>query len=262
MQKASPPIESPSAVPEEGRSASADACPELGQLAHELRTPLSAIAVLAEIMRDERLGPLPDPRYRGYAADIHETASHGLAVIASWLDPSAGAGAAATLARTRLDVNSLVAGCASALEPLALEAGVRLSCRLSPATPEIAADPRSLKQVLLNLLTNAFASTPPGGSVTLTTGAPPGRVAIAVEDSGDGMTTDELARVRALSTQEAQVQAARPGGTGYGLPLVFTLTSANGGTVEIESAPRRGTRVVLDFPAMASLSEGDGAAPR
>lgn len=220
--------------------------PELAELAHELRTPLAAIAAAAELLRDARLGALGDP-YRGYAAGIHESAAHGLGVLSRWLDGPLTAPERQRLDRAPLDVNALVARCASALEPLALRAGVRLTCRVAPGVLQIAADARSLQQVLFNLVANAFAFTPPGGTVTITTaGAPAGAVSIEVADTGDGMTADELARVRALAGAPLS-PAARGGRNGYGLPLVFTLTSANGGTVEITSAPHQGTRVVLRF---------------
>lgn len=222
--------------------------PGLAELAHELRTPLAAIAATAEVLRDARLGPLGAP-YREYARSIHDSASHALAVLSSWVERPFTALGRQQLAPTPLDINSVVARCSSILEPWGVRAGVRLTSRLAPGLPQVAADARTLQQILFNLVANAFAFTPPGGTVTIKTEASVAGVSVEVADTGDGMTPEELTRIRALAETPRCPQ--RPvGRTGYGLPLVFALTAANRGSLNITSAPREGTRVVLSFPAL------------
>ena len=221
---------------------------DIARLAHELRTPLGAITVLAEIMRDERLGPLGSDRYRGYAADIFASAAHANSVLASFLDPVAGAGEPGSLAFVELDLAAVLAGTVSALEPLARRSGVLLRLSLDVPLPHLIADRRCIRQILDNLIANALKFTPPGREVTVAgrygIGGP---VVIEVADTGDGMTAAELARGRAGDAAPEPLRR-RSGGTGFGLPLVRALATASGATFGIDSTPGGGTRVTISFP--------------
>jgi signal transduction histidine kinase len=219
---------------------------EIGELAHELRTPLAAIAALAEVMRAETFGAIPE-RYREYIRGMHESAGHALGVLSDWVARTSD-DAGPQPARAALDVNALVAACMSVVAPLARRSGLQIACCMAPTLPAVIADARGLKQVLFNLLTNAFTFTPPRGEVTITTELSGSDVVIEVADTGDGMAEDELRRVRAFGCAPRVSEAGRSGRMGYGLPLVFQITQANGGTVEIASALRKGTRVRLTFP--------------
>ncbi|CAN0393009.1 unnamed protein product, partial [Phaeothamnion confervicola] len=209
---------------------------DISRLAHELRTPLGAIAVLAEIMRDERLGPLGSARYKGYAADIHQSALHANAVLAGWLEPSAGGrGQAGVLDFIELDLAELAGGTISALDPLAERAGVLLGLETSPNLPRVIADRRSVRQVLINLIANGMKFTPPGGQIEVRVNYDAGGpVTIEVRDSGDGMTPDELALARSRRPMPEALRR-RSGGSGIGLPLVRALASACGAVFEIDS---------------------------
>lgn len=222
---------------------------DLAKLAHELRTPLGAIAVLSEIMRDERLGPLGSRRYQGYAADIYESAAHANSVLSSVLDPGAAAhGAAGAMEFVELDLAELVAGTVSALEPLAGRSGVALRSNLAPDLPHLIADRRILRQMLNNLIANALKFTPPGREIVVAVGyAVGGPIELMVADTGDGMTASELACTRAEVAVPEPLRR-RSGGTGYGLPLVRALATASGATLDIDSALRAGTRVRITFP--------------
>ena len=230
-------------------SAPAAAPVDVRRLAHELRTPLSAIAAMSEIMRDERLGPLSGERYRSYAAGIHDSAGHAMSVLASFLEPgtSMRAGGVPTEFE-ELDVGAAVASAAEALRPLAERAGVELVLERPERLPHLIADRRSLRQILDNLVANALKATPPGGRIALrvcyVAGGP---VAVEVADTGDGMTAAQLARARAGATAPAPLRR-RSGGTGYGLPLVHALAAAGGGTIAVDSELRGGTRVTISFP--------------
>lgn len=232
-------------------AASADPAPQgpdLSRLVHELRTPLGAISILAEILRDERLGPLGNEKYRGYAADLHQSAAHANAVLQAFLDPSpAGAATGGPMEFAELAVEPIVAGAVSALMPLAERAGVSLSEKLG-ALPHVIADRRSIRQMLNNLIANSLKFTPPGGKIVVSVSySPGGPVVVEVADNGDGMSEAELARVRS-GGKPAEALRRRGGGSGIGIPLVRALATANGASLEIDSALGAGTKVRIAFP--------------
>jgi two-component system cell cycle sensor histidine kinase PleC len=221
---------------------------DVARLAHELRTPLSAISVLAEMMKDERLGPLGNPRYRGYAADIHESVAHANAVLAAFLESAAAQATGGPMAFAELDLAPIVRGIVSALEPVAAKGGVALSTAVGDGLPHVIADSRSVRQILNNLLANALRFTPPGGQVVVALSyVAAGGVTMSVTDTGDGMMPGELERLRAGQLGHLTARR-RSGRSGLGLPLVRALAAANGGVLSIESALGAGTRVVVAFP--------------
>ncbi len=225
----------------------------VAQLAHELKTPLSAIVAAAEIMRDERLGPIGDDRYRGYAGDIFESAMHALSVISVMLSSATLiAASAAPRTRVQLDLNETVERITSSVRALVEAAGLTIEHELSLGVPAIVADATSVRQMLLNLVTNAIRATPAGGRIVMTTahlGAGP--VTVSVSDNGSGMSALEIAAVlhpdsrNSDATNEVQTKAS--GGLGLGYGIVQELALANGATVSIESDPKIGTTVTITF---------------
>lgn len=220
---------------------------DIARLAHELRTPLAAIAALSEIMRDERLGPIADPRYRAYAADIHHSAQQALSVLTSYLETGVRLTEPAAMSFAELAPDMEAERSVSALQPVAARAGVALDMTSDPGLPRLIADRRSVRQILDNLIFNAIKFTPPGGRIVVSaTCARNGPLALTVIDTGDGISPDDLARLLARC---ASPEPARPhrGGGGMGLPLVKALAVANGGEMQISSAPGRGTAVTISF---------------
>jgi two-component system, cell cycle sensor histidine kinase PleC len=214
----------------------------VSRLAHELKTPLSAILAAAEIMRDARFGPLGDARYTGYASDIYDSAYHALSVINAMMDPGA-AGATPPGAMAELDLNALVASLASSVRALIESVGLTLTVSAQPGLPHVIADPVSVRQILLNLITNAMRATPAGGTVAIATGYTlAGPAWLAVSDTGTGMVPSEFAAV-----VSGNGGAPSNAGLGIGLPLVRALAAANGGRVTIDSTPGHGTRVEILF---------------
>lgn len=222
------------------------------RVAHELKTPIGAIAAAAEVMRDEQLGPMGSERYRGYAADIVENARHALEVIdrmmsAAVASPNARVDLVSGQRRQRREINAneLCRAVISAAAPLARRAGLALVAELEQGLPQVLADTTDLKQILLNLVTNAIKFTPPGGRVVIATAPRRDRgIAIRVSDTGQGMTRAEIAR--ALDDRGGPALARRPGGgLGLGLPLVLKLAQANEATLDIESTVGRGTTVCV-----------------
>ncbi len=215
---------------------------DLATLAHELRTPLATIRAMAEAVRDEKLGPA-SAKIIEYAGDIYASAEHALEVLDATL------GVAAPEPRIgRLDANHLLAECVSGVRSLAEKAGVRITAAPAAGLPQILADERTLKQILLNLLTNALKHTPAGGEIVASTAyRVDGPVRIEVRDTGRGMSEEDVAQIE--DETEADRQGAPPAGKagGLGLPLVRRLAAANGAEFGIDSKPGRGTRVFLTF---------------
>ncbi|HVX34646.1 MAG TPA: HAMP domain-containing sensor histidine kinase [Hyphomicrobium sp.] len=222
----------------------------LAKLAHELKTPLTAIAAAAEIMRDERLGAMGNARYLSYAADIHENATHALDVITSLLSESTKPGAA--LPRLiALDLNAVVERTVSSVQALAQSRNLTLGFKADKSRPHVVANPTSLRQILLNLLTNAIKFTPPGGDVHVETGyLADSRVFLAVRDTGCGISGGMAA---ATSSPGSSSEARQPwlSGSGIGLPLVQRLVREMSAEFEIESAPEKGTVARIAFGGFA-----------
>lgn len=226
------------------------AAQHLAKLAHELRTPLSAIVAAAEIMRDERFGPIGDPRYRDYASGIFDGAHHALGVINAMLGASSASGRNAdTIAFAQLDLNALAQQVSASVHALLDAAGLAIQLRLEPRLPHIVADPVTVRQMLLNLVTNAMRATPAGGSIIIATAYDlAGPVHLSVTDTGTGMSEPEIAR--ALDPDRQSDFEPRPsGGLGLGYPLIWRLASLNGAELAIASQPERGTIVTITFAA-------------
>jgi len=222
--------------------------PHISKLAHELRTPLSAIAAAAEIMRDERFGAIGNERYHGYTSDIHDNAQHALALINRLLSGDDAEKASGLLEPVDIDLNGVAESSVSALRPLAEEAGLKLECEFHGQLPKVRADLTTIKQVLFNLLSNAIKFTPHGGDVRVVTGLGFNRsVFIAVQDTGAGMTEQQIEAALKAPVPE-QPQRSKDGGHGIGLPLARNLAEANGARLEIDSALGEGTAVALVFP--------------
>lgn len=221
----------------------------LARLAHEIRTPLAAVAALAEIMRDEQLGPLANARYRGYAGDIHQSATHALALLEDALDVGADARAPSS-GSGPLDANRAIAGAVAAMDPFADRAGVMLVAELRPRLPPPAIDQRALTQVLFNLLTNAFNHTPRGGRITVSAEARGGDgwLALVVEDSGRGMSEADIQAALSRPVAAGRPGSSPSGSTGFGLPIVRDLVTAAGGTLAIDSEVGAGTRIRIALP--------------
>jgi len=223
----------------------------LAKLAHELKTPLTAIAAAAEIMRDERLGAMGNERYLSYAADIHESATHALDVISSLLSESGrpDGGASRLIA---LDLNALVERTVSSVQALAQSRGLTLAFDAEKSRPHVVANPTALRQILLNLLTNAIKFTPRGGDVRVVTGyQDDGRVFLVVRDTGCGMNERPQPAPGKIPDDLPQPFAR---GHGIGLPLVRRLVHDMGAEIDIDSVPHKGTAVMIAFGGFARWS--------
>lgn len=234
----------PASTPMPPRSDALPADPRaMSKLAHELKTPLSAIVAAAEIMRDEQLGPMGNPRYLGYAGDIHDSARHALDVINAMLTGTARE--ARTIAR--VDLNELVLASVSAMMPLARANAVTLDADCDDGRIEVSGDATGIRQILFNLLSNALKFTPAGGDVRVLTGyLDDGTPYLVVRDTGEGMSEAEIMRA---FYGEGRTNKRAGAGHGIGLPLVRNLAEMMGAAVDVDSAPMKGTAVLVSFPA-------------
>jgi signal transduction histidine kinase len=203
----------------------------LARLAHELRTPLAAIAGMAEIMRDARFGALGDARYAAYAASIADSARHLVGVVEAMLDKTAEARGDWPLSFVEIDLAALAAATVAGLQVLSTEAGLTILAEPAHPLPRVIADRRSVRQILTNLIGNALKFTPRGGQVRVTAARTgDGGLEIVVLDTGPGMGNSPAGQ-----------------GHGIGLQLSRALAAANGARLVIESPPEGGTRAALVF---------------
>jgi len=221
----------------------------LANMSHELRTPLNAIIGFAEVIKDEMFGPVGLPKYSDYAKDIHNSGRHLLDLINDILDLSKLEAGKMALHENEVALGATIDACLTLVRDRAEKGGVRLVTKVEPGLPRLRCDERALKQVLLNLLSNAIKFTPRDGEVTLRARQAPDGIAIAVSDTGIGMSQDEVAVALASFGQIDSKLARKNQGTGLGLPIAKSLIELHDGTLVVESAPRAGTTMTAMFPA-------------
>ncbi|MET4682449.1 PAS domain-containing sensor histidine kinase [Brevundimonas faecalis] len=223
----------------------------LANMSHELRTPLNAINGFSEIMAAEMFGALGDKRYKGYAADIHASGQHLLSLINDILDMAKIEAGKLTLHYEPVSLNGLCDDAIRLMRGKAMESGLGLA--LVAAEPiDVEADHRGLKQVLLNLISNAVKFTPEGGSVTVSlVRQGEDHVRVSVADTGIGIAAHDLDRLAQPFEQVEGQHSKTTQGTGLGLALTKSLIELHQGHMIIESEPGRGTTVWFDLPLRA-----------
>jgi signal transduction histidine kinase len=220
----------------------------LAHMSHELRTPLNAINGFSEVIKDEMFGPAL-PRYRDYAADIHRSGMLLTALINDVLDLSKIEAGKLEMEEQFVEPSAIVESCLRLVRDRAHKASLRLTTDLPRDLPRLRADERLLKQMLLNLLTNAIKFTPEGGRVVATARVDDdGALAFAVQDTGIGMAAEDLPKVLEPYGQIATARDRNPDGTGLGLPLVKKMAELHGGTLTLDSTPNAGTTATVAFP--------------
>ena len=224
----------------------------LANMSHELRTPLNAINGFSEIMSAEMFGPLGDHRYKGYAADILKSGQHLLSLINDILDMAKIEAGKMTLHYEPVALRDVCEDAVRLMRGKIEEAGLSLSLQ-SGDLPEIEADYRGVKQVLLNLISNAVKFTPEGGSITLSVQrfhGPSGeeRVRIACADTGIGIAAADIERLAQPFEQVEGQHSKTTQGTGLGLALTKALIEMHGGALTIESRQGEGATVSFDLP--------------
>jgi PAS domain S-box-containing protein len=219
----------------------------LAKISHEIRTPLNAILGFAEVIMDERFGPVDNERYKEYLKDIHSSGSHVMSLINDLLDLSKIEAGKLDLHFAAVDANSIIQECVSLMQPQAAQERIIMRLSLSDKLPRIIADERSLRQIMLNLMSNAVKFNEPGGQVIVSTAVnEAGQAVIRVRDTGIGMSEAEIGL--ALEPFRRISTSRQTGGTGLGLPLTKALVEANRAGFSIKSRKQQGTLVEVAFP--------------
>ncbi|ACG79121.1 sensor histidine kinase DivJ [Phenylobacterium zucineum HLK1] len=220
----------------------------LANMSHELRTPLNAIMGFSDIMRQRLFGPMGD-RYGEYAELIHESGSHLLELINDVLDMSKIEAERFELAREDFDARDAVGAVLRLMRGQAERAGVTLRAVMPPEPLEAEADRRAVKQITLNLISNALKFTPRGGTVTVTAQGAGETLELIVADSGVGIAPADLERLGRPFEQAGDAQQ-RAAGSGLGLSLVRAFAALHGGEMAIESGVGEGTTVTVRMPVL------------
>ena len=222
----------------------------LAAMSHELRTPLNAIIGFSEMMTIESLGPVGSPKYRGYASDIYQAGSHLLALINDILDLSKVESGADELHEDTIFVPDLVESVAQLVRHRALNGQVRLELEVRDDLPVLVADERKLKQILVNLMSNAVKFTEADGTVTLKAWCrPESGFVFQVIDTGIGMAPEDIPKALSQFGQIDSDLNRKYEGTGLGLPLAKSLIELHGGYLDLQSAVGKGTTVTVRIPA-------------
>ncbi|MCY6382344.1 PAS domain S-box protein [Hoeflea prorocentri] len=240
----------------EAETASSHKSDFLARVSHEIRTPLNAIIGFAELMAEERFGPIGSPRYVEYANDIRRSGKHVLDIVNDLLDISKIEAGEQELDFAAVSLNDALLEAISILQPQANDRRVIMRTSLASDVPQVVADVRSIKQIAINLLSNAVRFTPAGGQVVVsTTYEPNGNVSLRIRDTGVGMTRAELEQAMKPFKQVAGLNRPRGEGTGLGLPLAKAMAEANRAQFAMNSQPGEGTLIEIVFPSQRVLAE-------
>jgi PAS domain S-box-containing protein len=239
---------------EEAEVASRSKTEFLANMSHELRTPLNAIIGFSQVMADQHMGPLGSQRYVGYARDICTSAQHLLGIIGDILDVSKLEAGKVELEEEDTEIAAIIHDVLQLVGERArsLEVGIELD--IPPTLPRLRADSLKLKQVLLNLITNAVKFSEAGSRVLLSARFDDEGFHVAVADEGIGMDEPEIETAVTRFGQVASPWSRRHPGTGLGLPLAIGLVELHGGRLTIESEKGVGTTVTFSLPRERALT--------
>jgi two-component system cell cycle sensor histidine kinase PleC len=215
-------------------------------MSHELRTPLNAIIGFSDLLGTDIFAA----KRVEYAQLIHDSGMHLLDLVNDLLEISRMEAGKLQLREESVQLSGLIEECISTLEPRARAGRLQLVRMVERHLPPVRADQRAIKQILLNLLTNAVKFSPPGGKIeAFAYVAPSGEVAFGVRDDGIGIAPEDQARVFEPFKQGHHDVLTVQESTGLGLPIVKGLAEAHGGRATLESQLGKGTRVTVWLPA-------------
>ncbi len=222
----------------------------LGNMSHELRTPLHAILGFSETIKRASFGPIQPPRYGEYVNHIHQSAEHLFSLVEDLLSLTRIEARQYTLNETRLDLAGPCRFAADLLRGKAEASGISLILSEAPTPPVVIfADLRTVRQCVLNLVTNAVKFTPAGGEIRLAWGlSAEGEAELSVTDTGIGISQDEQVAIFDPFYQVDNSLSRQHTGAGLGLPLVKSLIELHGGRVALGSRAGHGSRFTLTFP--------------
>lgn len=243
---------------EEAEIASRSKSTFLANMSHELRTPLNAIIGFSDLMKRGVSGKIENPRHQEYVDDIYGAGEHLLAIINEILDLAKVEAGNSPLGEDEIDTCEIVQSVSSLLAERAHESQVRLVIEQLSDLPLLWADARKLKQILLNLLSNALKFTPPGGTVTVGVSCDVARGYIFhVKDTGIGIAPSDIPKALAAFQQIDSELNRKYEGTGLGLPLAKAFVEQHGGTLSLKSAIGEGTSAIVVFPPERIVKASD-----
>lgn len=240
----------------EAERASSQKSEFLARISHEIRTPLNAIIGFSELIINESFGPIGTERYRDYLRDISRSGNHVLDLVNDLLDISKIEAGEQEMNYEAVSLNAVLGEAVAMMQPQANRERVIIRSSFASRLPDAIADLRSIKQIALNLLSNAVRYTPAGGQVILSTALEPdGGIAIRVRDTGIGMTASEIDQALKPFKRVNALKRSHREGTGLGLPLTKAMVEANRARFAISSKPGEGTLVEIDFPPTRVLAD-------
>jgi cell cycle sensor histidine kinase DivJ len=220
----------------------------LATMSHELRTPLNAVIGFSEMLMNESAIQIDAERRIEYARLINDSGHHLLSVVNLVLDMSKIETGNFVLAPEPFAPGPVIQNCCDLLALKARDARLDIDLRLPEGLPEITADKRALKQMLLNLLSNALKFTASGGRVTVSAAVAGGHIEICVEDTGVGIAAEDLAQIGNPFFQARNSYDRPYEGTGLGLSIVKGLAGLHGGYLKMQSRPGVGSRMTISLP--------------
>ncbi|MBB34020.1 MAG: histidine kinase [Hirschia sp.] len=220
----------------------------LASMSHELRTPLNAINGFSEMLLNEVYGELGDARYKGYAQDILDSGQHLLDMINDILDMAKIEAGKMQISRSLIDPEEAVDSAVRMIRRRAEEKNITLEMKTLNEVPDIEVDHRAVKQMVLNLVSNAIKFTDQGGKITISLMRQDRFVAVSVEDNGIGIPKQDISRLTTPFEQSSADENRNSQGTGLGLALTRSFAEMHGGKLVIESELNVGTRVTFILP--------------
>ena len=227
----------------------------LANVSHELRTPLSAVIGFSEMMDQQIMGPL-NPAYAGYARDINRSGRHLLSIIEDLLDLSVLELGGARRRDERVTPAIVLEDCVHMMTPRGDSREVRFIVQTPRDLPDLKADRRMIKQMILNLMSNAVKYAPVGSEVAIEVAMVGAWMRFTVRDRGPGIATNDLAKVTHRFGRLQSARLAQEPGLGIGLALTKSMIELHGGRLELESTLGQGTTALLWFPPGAVLPPG------
>jgi signal transduction histidine kinase len=225
----------------------------LAAMSHELRTPLNAVIGFSELIENQTFGPVGNDKYREYAADIRGAGEHLLDLINDILDLAKIEAGNEELHEEEIDIEELLRSVLVLLRERAARQKVRLTPDIQEYLPLIRADLRKLKQILLNLLTNAVKFSNPDGEVTVKVCVSTDGFLVQVIDTGIGIAAEDIPKALSQFGQVDKDASHNQEGTGLGLPLTKALVELHGGSLDLQSRLKVGTTVSVRFPSERTI---------
>ncbi len=222
----------------------------LASTAHELRTPLGQIITLSEYMKAELFGKMANPKYLDYATDIHLMGKESLQFIEDLLDEAqTGSGNFDIKQREEMHITDIIKRAIKLTVSAAYKNHIVINTNIADDLPPLYVDPRRIRQIMVNLITNAIKYSPEHTAITISARIIGKHMELSVKDQGFGMSATEVETALKRFGRVLNQNSGKVDSVGLGLPLVKHLAEAHGAEFTIQSESGKGTIVTITFPA-------------